>query len=150
MTLESTHPLKGTSTRNPPWVKGGRCVGLTNLQPSCHEIWECQPSGTFRAWIGLNRNCFTFNIICFSFRSNAVRIPETSLRVCSCVQVQLVTLPGVVMFSASGMIMIEAWKNFSSRGERLLISGILALVNALIFLVDFVLNCRKYQSASTR
>ena len=33
------------------WGKGGRCVGLTTLQPSCadcHEIWEPQPPGTLR------------------------------------------------------------------------------------------------------
>jgi len=36
--------------------KGGRCVGLTTLPLSCAdclEIWEPQPSGTFRAWPGL-------------------------------------------------------------------------------------------------
>jgi len=32
--------------------KGGRCVGLTTLPPSCAdclEIWEPQPPGTLRA-----------------------------------------------------------------------------------------------------
>jgi hypothetical protein len=32
--------------------KGGRCVQLTTLPPSCadcHEIWEPQPPGTLRA-----------------------------------------------------------------------------------------------------
>jgi len=32
-----------------PWGKGGRCVGLTTLPPSCAdclEIWEPQPPGT--------------------------------------------------------------------------------------------------------
>jgi len=36
--------------------KGGRCVGLTTLPPSCAdclEIWEPQPSGTLRACPGL-------------------------------------------------------------------------------------------------
>ena len=36
--------------------KGGRCVGLTNLPPSCAdclEIWEPQPPGTLRACPGL-------------------------------------------------------------------------------------------------
>jgi len=36
--------------------KGGRCVGLTNLPPSCAdclEIWEPQPSGFLRACPGL-------------------------------------------------------------------------------------------------
>lgn len=58
--------------------------------------------------------------------------------------VLVVTLPGAVMFFASGLIMIEAWKNFGSRGERLMIAGILALVNAAVYLVDFVLNCCRY------
>jgi hypothetical protein len=34
------------STRNIAWGKGGRCVGLTTLPPSCAdflEIWESQP-----------------------------------------------------------------------------------------------------------
>ena len=33
--------------------KGGRCVGLTTLPPSCAdclEIWEPQPSGTLRTF----------------------------------------------------------------------------------------------------
>ena len=36
--------------------KGGRCVGLTNLPPSCAdylEIWEPQPPGTLRACTGI-------------------------------------------------------------------------------------------------
>jgi len=36
--------------------KGGRCVGLTTLPPSCTdclEIWESQPSGILRACPGL-------------------------------------------------------------------------------------------------
>jgi len=36
--------------------KGGRCVGLTILPPSCVdclEIWEPQPPGTLRACPGL-------------------------------------------------------------------------------------------------
>jgi len=43
--------------------KGGRCIGLTTLPPSCadcHEIWEPQPPGTLRACPDLYRNCFTF------------------------------------------------------------------------------------------
>jgi hypothetical protein len=36
-----------------PGGKGGRCVGLTNLPPSCGdclEIWEPQPAGTLQAF----------------------------------------------------------------------------------------------------
>ena len=37
-------------------AKGGRCVRLTNLPPSCAvclEIWEPQPPGNFRTFPGL-------------------------------------------------------------------------------------------------
>jgi len=39
-----------------PGGKGGRCVGLTTLPPSCAdclENWEPQPPGTLRACPGL-------------------------------------------------------------------------------------------------
>jgi len=39
-----------------PGGKGGRCVGLANLPPSCTdclEIWEPQPPGTLMACLGL-------------------------------------------------------------------------------------------------
>jgi len=45
--------------------KGGLCVGLTNLPPSCAdclEIWEFQPPGTLRACPGLYRDGFTFTV----------------------------------------------------------------------------------------
>ena len=47
--------------------KGGRCVGLTTLPPSCAdclEIWESQPPGTLWACPGLYRDCFTFLQLC--------------------------------------------------------------------------------------
>jgi len=43
--------------------KGGRCVGLTPLPPSCAdclEIWDPQPPGTHRACPGLYWDCCTF------------------------------------------------------------------------------------------
>jgi hypothetical protein len=53
----STHPLTEMSIRNISLAgKGGRCVGLTTLPPSCadcHEIWESQPPGTLRACTGI-------------------------------------------------------------------------------------------------
>jgi hypothetical protein len=55
MTLEYTQPLTEMSTRNISWGKGGRCVGLTILLPSCVEclkIWEPQLPGTLRACPG--------------------------------------------------------------------------------------------------
>ena len=55
--LGSTQPLTDTSPRNISWVaKGGRCVRLTTLPPSCAdclEIWEPQTPGTLRACPGL-------------------------------------------------------------------------------------------------
>ena len=49
MALRSTPPLTEMSTRNTSWgSKGGRCVGLTTLPPSCAdclEIWKPQPPG---------------------------------------------------------------------------------------------------------
>jgi len=52
MTLGSTQPLREMSTRNISRGKGGQCVGLRTLSPSCAEcleIWETQPPGIFRA-----------------------------------------------------------------------------------------------------
>jgi hypothetical protein len=64
MALGSTQILTEMSTRNISWGgKGGRCLGLTTLPPSCTdclEIWEPQPHGTFRAYSGLYREFFTF------------------------------------------------------------------------------------------
>jgi hypothetical protein len=51
------------STRNISWGKGGRCVGLATLPPSCAdclEIREPEPSGNVRASRGMYRDCFTF------------------------------------------------------------------------------------------
>jgi len=50
-------PRAQKSTRNISWMgKGGRCIGLTTLPPSCAnylEIWELQPPGTLRVRLGL-------------------------------------------------------------------------------------------------
>ena len=40
--------------------RGGRCVGLTTLPPSCAD--GPQPPGTFRASLDLYRDCFTLYI----------------------------------------------------------------------------------------
>jgi hypothetical protein len=43
--------------------KGGRCVGLTALPPSCADclnIWEPQIPGALRFCRGMYRDCFTF------------------------------------------------------------------------------------------
>jgi hypothetical protein len=56
MALRSTQPLTEMSTRNISLGgKGGRCVGLTTLPPSCLvclEIWNPQPPGTLRVCTG--------------------------------------------------------------------------------------------------
>jgi hypothetical protein len=60
MALGSTQPLTEMSTRN--GGKGGRCVEMTTLPPSCAdclEIWESQPPGAIRACLRMHRNCFT-------------------------------------------------------------------------------------------
>jgi len=50
--------------------KGGRCVVLTNLPPSCAdciEIWESQPHGNLRAGVGNLRNaCQAWHVERFS------------------------------------------------------------------------------------
>ena len=57
MVLRLTQPLTEMSNRNIFWgVKGGRCVGLTILPPSCAdclEIWAPQTPGTLKAWTGI-------------------------------------------------------------------------------------------------
>jgi hypothetical protein len=52
--------------------KGGRCVALTTLPPSCVgclEIWETQPTGTLRA-SPVCRDCFSFT---FNVRLQTVK-----------------------------------------------------------------------------
>ena len=60
MSLGSSQPLTEMSTRLFPWGKGGWCIGLTPLAPSCTdclEMWEPQPPGTLGASAGLDRDC---------------------------------------------------------------------------------------------
>jgi len=53
MALGLIQPLTEMSTSNISWGKGGRCVGLTTLPPSCADcldLWEPHPPpGTLRA-----------------------------------------------------------------------------------------------------
>jgi hypothetical protein len=61
MTLGSTQPLTQMSTRSISWgEKGGRCVGLTTLPPSCANCLEIltastpwNPKGLSRSVMGL-------------------------------------------------------------------------------------------------
>jgi hypothetical protein len=55
MALRSTQPPTEMNTRNISCGKGGRCVGLTTLPPSCAnclKIWEPQPPRTLSACNG--------------------------------------------------------------------------------------------------
>ena len=60
--LGLTQPLTEMSTRNiSRGGKGGRCLGVITLPPSCTdclEIWEPRPAGILRACPGLYRVCF--------------------------------------------------------------------------------------------
>ena len=50
--------------------KGGRSVGLRNLQPSCAdclEIWDPQPPGALRSFPDLYKDCFTFSLLLYLF-----------------------------------------------------------------------------------
>ena len=64
--------------------KGGRCVGLTTLPPSCAdglEIWEPQSPGKLGACPGLYRNCFIVHShICRSQRPRGLRRWSASAR----------------------------------------------------------------------
>jgi hypothetical protein len=57
--------------------KGGQCVWLTTLPPSCadcHKIWVPQPHGNLRACPGLYRNCFTSLLGLVSYMNPALKI----------------------------------------------------------------------------
>jgi len=61
MALGSTRPPIEMSARN-TGGKGGRCVGLTALPPSCAdclEIWEPQPPASVKASSSLYVDCYT-------------------------------------------------------------------------------------------
>jgi hypothetical protein len=65
--LGSTQPLTEMSSRG----KGGLCIGLTTVPPSCAdclEIWQPQTPGTMRVCPGMYRDCFTFTSLYISMR----------------------------------------------------------------------------------
>jgi hypothetical protein len=56
MALGLTQPLTEMSARNISWGKGGRCLDLTTLPPSCADclkFWEPQTPGNLKACPGL-------------------------------------------------------------------------------------------------
>ena len=55
MALGSTQPLTEMSTRGISWGKGGRCVRLTNLLPSCTDCPEILGASTSWSPKGLSR-----------------------------------------------------------------------------------------------
>jgi hypothetical protein len=75
MALGSTQPLTEMSTRNISWGKGGRCVGLTNLQPPCADCLEI--SGALNSWSlkGLSRP--VLGLIYFFISPSKVTVPIT-------------------------------------------------------------------------
>jgi hypothetical protein len=80
MALGSTQPVTEMSDRNISWGKGGWCVRLTTLPPSCSnclEIWEPHSPGTLWACPELYRECFTFYLI-LGYRQTEGRLPNKS------------------------------------------------------------------------
>jgi len=87
MALGFTQPLSEISTRNISLegrVKGGRCLGLTNLPLSCAdclEIWEPQLPGTRTVCPDLQWDFFAFqfspNINEMSRRRHILYVGET-------------------------------------------------------------------------
>jgi hypothetical protein len=55
MALRLTQLLTEMSTRNISWGKGGRCVGLTTLSPSCADCLKIWGASTSWKLQGLSR-----------------------------------------------------------------------------------------------
>jgi hypothetical protein len=98
-------PLTEMSTGNLSWGgKGGRCVGLTTLPPSCADClktWEPRPPGALRALLGLygtalplpftvsyskHKLCFLDSLVCtISVHSPSSLYPQQMSRFTLCV-----------------------------------------------------------------
>ena len=71
MALGSTQPPTEMSARNISWGKGGRCVRLTTLPPSCAVVIKSgklnflEPSGLIQACSGTNLPIFIINLTYF-------------------------------------------------------------------------------------
>jgi hypothetical protein len=73
MALGLTHPLTEVSTKNVLRCKGGRCVVLTTLPPSCvfcPDIWEPQPAGTLWTCNGIALRFYRIKPIISSHNTN--------------------------------------------------------------------------------
>jgi hypothetical protein len=60
-------------------------------------------------------------------------------------KVLTVILPGAVLFIASGAIMIEAWRHVAYERDVVLASGVLNILNGIIYLVDFGFTFHRYR-----
>ena len=71
ISLGLTQPPTEMSTRNISLRgRGGRCVWLTTLPPSCADclkIWDLHLPRILLAYPGLYRNCFTFTFTVYVF-----------------------------------------------------------------------------------
>jgi len=63
LSLGSTRPLTEVSPTVSPEGKGGRCIQLTTLPPSCANCLEILGATTSCRPRGLYRDCFTFIIV---------------------------------------------------------------------------------------
>jgi hypothetical protein len=69
MALGSTQPLTEMSTRIISWDKGGRCVGLTTLPPSCADCLKIgslkllETSGPVKACNGVALSLYSWNYV---------------------------------------------------------------------------------------
>ena len=82
MALGSTQSLTEMSTRSISWGKGGRCVRLTTLPPSCAVVMKSEnlnflePSGPLEA---CNRTALPFHMFSTAYRIDAKRDYQFSM-----------------------------------------------------------------------
>jgi hypothetical protein len=56
----------------------------------------------------------------------------------------MISLPAAFLFFASGAIMIQSWATVAGVSYRVLVSGIIAFSNGLVYLVDLALAYFRY------
>ena len=88
MALGSTQPLTEMSTRSISWGKGGRCVRLTTLPPSCAVVTKSgnlnflEPSGPLQVCNGtaLLLICMSVRTVChLIIENNSRRFTKTAI-----------------------------------------------------------------------